>query len=513
MAIKIDDLNIYEIYPTSFYDSNGDGIGDLNGIIEKLDYVKDLGVNSIWFNPFYKSEFADGGYDVVDYYKVDERFGTNEDFVRLAAECKKRGLKVIVDMVIGHTSEKCPWFLDSCKAERNAHSDWYVWTTDIFATDDRCIANPKERDGCYRINYYITQPALNFGFDRVDENKPWQWHYTDPRLKPLRDELIKMMKFWCALGADGFRCDMALSLVKNLSSYAPIAWVWERLIGGVREEYPHTLFFAEWGNPAVSVGESFFDLDYLTHEIPQYNQLIRNEKGMNIAPYYERGYNYFSEEGKGEIQSFLEYFYQTEEKIKGKGAYVFDSGNHDLVRISEGKSERLLKVIYAFMYTWKTVPMLYYGDEIGMKYRRGIHKDGGSTRTGARTPMQWTDGKNRGFSTAAAKDLYLPVDENSESVQSQKARADSLYHTVKKLIGLHKLFPYSAAVRVKEAGYPFVYERIAVDGVYTVFLQPAAKKAAYEVAYDQVIDCENCAVSGGTIETDGVGYAIVFKKA
>ena len=192
---------------------------------------------------------------------------------------------------------------------------------------------------------------------------------------------------------------------------------------------------------------------------------------------------------------------------------MFDSGNHDLVRISEGKSERLLKVIYAFMYTWKTVPMLYYGDEIGMKYRRGIHKDGGSTRTGARTPMQWTDGKNRGFSTAAAKDLYLPVDENSESVQSQKARADSLYHTVKKLIGLHKLFPYSAAVRVKEAGYPFVYERIAVDGVYTVFLQPAAKKAAYEVAYDQVIDCENYAVSGGTIDTDGVGYAIVFKKA
>ncbi len=511
MAIKIDDLNIYEIYPTSFFDSNGDGIGDLNGITQKLDYVRDLGVNAIWFNPFYKTEFADGGYDVVDYYKVDERFGTNDDFCTLAAECKKRGLKVIVDLVIGHSSEKCQWFIDSCKAERNEHSDWYIWTDNIFATDDGCIANPKERDGCYRINYYITQPALNFGFDKVDKNKPWQWHYTDPRLKPLRDELINVMKYWCKLGADGFRCDMALSLVKNCQSWDGTQWVWERLIGGVREEYPDTIFLAEWGNPAASVGQCGFDLDYLTHEIPVYNQLIRHEKGMNIAPCYEKGYNYFSEEGKGDIKPFLQYFYEIEEKLKGKGAYIFDSGNHDLVRISEGKSERLLKVIFAFMYTWKTVPMLYYGDEIGMKYARGIHKDGGSTRTGARTPMQWTDGENRGFSTA--KELYLPVDYNSASVQSETARTDGLLHTVKKLIALHKKFPYTAEVRVKEAGYPFVYERICTDGVYTVFLQPAAQKTTYALDYDEVIDSENCAVEKGVISTDGVGYAIVFKKA
>ncbi|MBP5467193.1 MAG: hypothetical protein J6Y43_06510, partial [Clostridia bacterium] len=377
---NIDDLIIYEIYPTSFYDSDGDGIGDLKGITLKLDYVASLGVNAIWFNPFYKSVFNDGGYDICDYYSVDPRFGDMSDFENLVKECKKKGFKIIIDLVIGHTSDEHPWFYDSCKKERNIHSDWYIWTPNIHTGDEKCIANPKERDGAYRINYYIKQPALNFGFENPDKNKPWQWHYKDPRLKPLRDEIIRMMNFWCAKGVDGFRCDMALWMVKGSKTHEGDAWLWKTLIGEVRKEYPHTLFLAEGGYPDLTIGKCGFDLDYLTHDVVSYNALIRNEKGMHIVPYFERGDNYFSENGRGNVKDFIDYTLSVDEKIKDKGAYVFASGNHDLVRVSEGKSERLMKTIFAFILTWKAVPLIYYGDEIYMKYIRGIHKDGGSTR-------------------------------------------------------------------------------------------------------------------------------------
>ena len=508
MAIKIEDLNIYEIYPTSFFDSNGDGIGDLKGIIQKLDYIRDLGVNAIWFNPFYKTEFADGGYDVVDYYLVDERFGTNDDFVALATECKKRGLKVIVDLVIGHSSEKCQWFIDSCKAERNKHSDWYIWTDHIFASDDESIANPKERDGCYRINYYITQPALNFGFEKVDENKPWQWHYTDPRLAPLREEVINILLFWRRKGVYGFRFDLGPSLVKNCQTPAPLAWVWNKIFDGVKAEFPETLFMAEWGNPVVSVGQCGFDIDYLTHEVPEYNALFRNEPMTNILRELEQGKNYFSEEGAGSITEFLEYFAGIEKVLADKGAYILPTGYHDLIRLSKGKSDALLKVIFAFIYTWKALPMTYYGDEIGMLYREGIHKDGGSVRTGARTPMQWTDGKNRGFSTEET--LYLPVDDSKNSVEAQEK--EGLLVTVKALTKIAEKLPYSVPVKVIAAGYPFAYERETADGVYTVFLQAAARPADIELHFDEVLLSENCTIENGKIATNGVGFAIVYKK-
>ena len=505
---KWNDLKIYEVYPTSFYDSNGDGIGDLQGVIEKLDYIKSLGTNAIWFNAFFCSAFSDAGYDVTDYYNIDPRFGTNEDLERLIAECDKREIKVIIDIVIGHTSEQHPWFLNSCKQERNEHSDWFIWTPTIFDGDDRCIANPKERDGCYRINYYTTQPALNYGFDNPDPKKPWQWHYTDPRLEPLRQEVINILLFWRRKGVYGFRFDLGPSLVKNCQTPAPLAFVWNKIFDGVKAEFPETLFMAEWGNPAVSVGECGFDIDYLTHEIPEYNALFRNEPFTNILRELEQGKNYFSEEGAGSIAEFLEYFEKIEKVLADKGAYILPSGYHDLIRLSKGKSEQLLKVIFAFIYTWKALPMTYYGDEIGMLYREGIHKYGGSVRTGARTPMQWTDGKNRGYSTA--ENLYLPVYDSPISVQAEEK--SGLLPTVKALTKIAEKLPYDAPVKVLAAGYPFAYERETADGVYTVFLQAAARPADITVAFDEVLLKENCTIEKNKIATDGVGFAIVYRK-
>ena len=198
---------IYEIYPTSFYDSNGDGIGDINGITEKLDYVKELGADVIWINPIYKSPFKDGGYDIIDHCEVDKRFGTLEDVDKLINKAHKLGIKVLFDLVIGHTSDKHPWFLQSKKAKRNKYSDYFIWTDNVFIGGSNTVKGMAKRDGNYMANYYSFQPALNYGFIKVDNSTNDVWssgnykmHYTDQRLTPLREEVLKIIDFWMQIG-------------------------------------------------------------------------------------------------------------------------------------------------------------------------------------------------------------------------------------------------------------------------------------------------------------------------
>ncbi|MBQ9347947.1 MAG: glycosylase, partial [Oscillibacter sp.] len=172
MAAKwLKDAVFYEIYPQSFFDSNGDGIGDLNGITAKLDYVKSLGCSAIWLNPCFDSPFKDAGYDVRDYRKVAPRYGANEDLVRLFETAHQKGIRVLLDLVPGHTSEEHPWFLESKKAELNEYSDRYIWTGNWFqgAQGLRYISGEAERDGAYIINFFKSQPALNYGFQHITE--------------------------------------------------------------------------------------------------------------------------------------------------------------------------------------------------------------------------------------------------------------------------------------------------------------------------------------------------------
>ena len=156
---------IYEVYPTSFYDKNGDGTGDLAGITEKLDYIKELGADIIWLNPIFKSPFRDGGYDIEDYYSVDKKFGNLSDFDALIKKAHSLGLKILLDLVIGHTSDKHPWFKASKKEKRNEFSDYYVWTNNVFVGGENTIKGMAKRNGNYVVNYYSFQPALNYGFN------------------------------------------------------------------------------------------------------------------------------------------------------------------------------------------------------------------------------------------------------------------------------------------------------------------------------------------------------------
>ena len=173
MAAKwLKDTVFYEIYPQSFKDTNSDGIGDFNGIIEKLDYIKSLGCNALWINPCYDSPFKDAGYDVRDYKKVAPRYGTNEDLYRLFDKAHEKGIRVLLDLVPGHTSEEHPWFVESQKAEKNEYSDRFIWTDFCFqgAGGLPYVGGESERSGCYILNFFKCQPALNYGFYKVTES-------------------------------------------------------------------------------------------------------------------------------------------------------------------------------------------------------------------------------------------------------------------------------------------------------------------------------------------------------
>lgn len=230
----LSDAVFYQIYPSSFQDSDGNGIGDLPGIISRLDYIQSLGVNALWLNPVYESGWFDGGYDIIDFYRIDPRFGTNSDMVRLIDEAHKRGLRVCLDLVAGHTSDRCRWFVESATADPNSrYSDYYIWPDSISAaereqirlrhasahpasdTRGHYVESPYPRARYYMKNYFECQPALNYGYAHPDPSRPWEQAVTAPGPQAVRRELRNIMAFWFDKGVDGFRVDMASSLVKG----------------------------------------------------------------------------------------------------------------------------------------------------------------------------------------------------------------------------------------------------------------------------------------------------------
>lgn len=507
---------IYEVYPTSFYDKNGDGVGDLAGITEKLDYIKDLGADVIWLNPIFKSPFKDGGYDISDYYSVNEKFGDMDDFAALIKKAHSLGIKILLDLVIGHTSDKHPWFLKSKREIRNEYSDYYIWTNNIFVGGVNTVKGMAKRNGNYTVNYYSFQPALNYGFNiRKKENDGDPWHsdewkipYTDERLKPLRKQILDIITFWLDKGADGFRVDLANSLIKGDYDLSALKWLWSKFIGGAKEKYPEAIFMSEWGNPEDSAACGF-DIDYFSHCSIGYNELFRGEKGSNILPAFECGHSYFSHEAKGNMSAFVNYTLKTIENLDKGKYYSVPSGYHDVTRVATNKTDEEMKCIFAFLLTYKNLPMIYYGDEIGIKHNFKLNKDGGYIRTGARTPMQWTEGKNKGFSDSDGR-LYLPVEKRKgASVEYQKSVDNSLYNFVKRAIAVKKAnsaLDYDASLEISGgAGYPLKYTREKDGQKVIVYINPSDEEYAISEKIKRVLLAENVTENGGlTLKKQGI---------
>ena len=433
---------IYQVYPQSFCDSNGDGIGDLPGLIGKLDYIRSLGANAIWLNPIYASPFGDAGYDVSDFCQVAPRYGTNDDARRLFAEARKRGIRVIMDLVAGHTSDQHPWFLDAISNPDSPYRSYYIFTGDVPQQSMfKSIPTPVPGNvigGYYISNFLPFQPALNYGYQVRNPEKPWQRHPEHPASLAVRCEMRRIMQFWLDLGCDGFRVDMAHSLVKDDPQVEALSRLWQGYREWLEEDYPEAVLLAEWSDPAKAIPSGFHIDFFLCFGACSLHHLTGVH--YRLAEKSRRPHVYFERAGEGDIQLFLKTYIEHYQATKDLGYISVPSGNHDMQRIRRGRGLEELFIIHAMVMTLPGVPTIYYGDEIGMRHLEDLpEKEGSMWRTGNRTPMQWDATRpNLGFSTADADHLYLPVDpsEDAPTVAAQEADADSLLHFVRKLTAL-----------------------------------------------------------------------------
>ncbi len=544
---------IYQVYPSSYKDSDGNGIGDIRGVISELDYIESLGVRAIWFNPLFVSGWIDGGYDVIDFYRVDPRFGTNNDMVELIEKAHAKGIKVMLDLVAGHTSDKHPWFIQSSQDTNLQYSDYYIWSDrlpDAKAEKDletmlkdpnymqntigKWMKSEYPRNKFYMKNFYACQPSLNYGYANPDPSRPWEQGVDAPGPKAVRQELKDIIAFWYGKGVDGFRVDMANSLVKNDKDKKEIMNLWREIREWSDKNYPDHVLMAEWGSPKYCLAAGYnIDMD------------LNSTKAHNRRMYFDRkhqadGGSYFSLNGgqpsvkdlygnawpEDKIDSkttaaemlkeYYDYFTDCLENTKTMGYFATITGNHDHLRINMGarNTPDQLKVMLTWVLTMP-MPILYYGDEIGMRSLvdmpnvEGANHNG-KERSGARTPMQWTSGETAGFSTCSPDKLYLPVctewspatsypqyldwKNNFEAgrvkpiakgeitVESQDKDPESILNWTRELIALRKsseaLWADSKFIPVfnESQPYPMVYLRSNGKETFLIALNPTGTR-------------------------------------
>ena len=544
---------IYQVYPSSYKDSDGNGIGDIRGIISELDYIESLGVRAIWFNPLFVSGWIDGGYDVIDFYRVDPRFGTNNDMVELIEKAHAKGIKVMLDLVAGHTSDKHPWFIQSSQDTNLQYSDYYIWSDrlpDAKAERDletmlkdpnymqntigKWMKSEYPRNKFYIKNFYACQPSLNYGYANPDPSRPWEQGVDAPGPKAVRQELKDIIAFWYGKGVDGFRVDMANSLVKNDKDKKEIMNLWREIREWSDKNYPDHVLMAEWGSPKYCLAAGYnIDMD------------LNGTKAHNRRMYFDRkhqadGGSYFSLNGgqpsvkdlygnawpENKIDSkttaaemlkeYYDYFTDCLESTETMGYFATITGNHDHLRINMGarNTPDQLKVMLTWVLTMP-MPILYYGDEIGMRSLVDLPNveganHNGKERSGARTPMQWTSGETAGFSTCSPDKLYLPVctewspatsypkyldwKQNFEAgkvkpiakgeitVESQDKDPESILNWTRELIALRKsseaLWADSKFIPVfnESQPYPMVYLRSNGKETFLIALNPTGTR-------------------------------------
>lgn len=506
---------LYQVYPQSFADTDGSGIGDLRGIIEHLDYLQWLGVGAIWIDPVFPSPFTDAGYDIADYEAVHPRYGTEDDVAALTAAARAHGIRVLFDLVAGHTSNQHPWFLNSL---HDNNDDRYIWARPDQlppngALPDEFVASPGPRQGAFMKNYYETQPALNYGYARMNPDEPWREPVDAPGPQRNRQAMREVMDHWIKLGISGFRCDMAHSLVKDDPGSVETGKLWGEMRAWLDAEHPDAVLISEWGDPAVSVPAGF-DADFF----------LQVGGPGDGAPWRSlwKDNPYFGADGTGTTKVFLDAYEQATKKIGSGGHVLLPTANHDSAdRLNNGvRKPEELPAAFAFQLTWPTIPSLYYGEEIGMRMVTGLPDvEGSAGRQRNRTPMQWNGGKNAGFSTADPDKLYIPIDPdpNRPTVEKQVRDRNSLLNFVRRVMALRKQHPElgtQAGVRVFHEDYPLTYLR---GDRFLVTVNPRRDPATATVddprlARARHVEDSGIRVNGQTIEVPGFGYAILDLK-
>jgi len=445
---------VYQIYPRSFADSNNDGLGDLPGITAKLDYLASLGVDALWLSPIYPSPDKDFGYDVANYTDIDPRFGSLADFDLLLSEAHQRGLRIILDLVLNHTSDQHNWFLESRASRDNPKADWYIWSPpadppagnirsnkgvpnnwqSIFG--GRAWSYAPERDQYYYHMFVPEQPDLNW------------------RNPQVRQAMLDVVRFWLDRGVDGFRLDVFNMYFKD-----------DRL-----RDNPHKL-----GIRAFDRQRHLYDCDQ-----PEMIPLLRELRGV-LDSYPERyavgetflstrekiirysgddtlhaAFNFEFTWSKFDPAQYSRYILDWESLYASHGIWPnYVLGNHDVPRIAarhaKSEDDARLKVLMALLLTLRGTPFLYYGEEIGMRdislKRKEILDPPGRRfwpfykgRDGCRSPMQWDDSTCAGFSTAKS---WLPVHSNykTRNVTAQQTAPDSLLQFTRRLIQARRAHP------------------------------------------------------------------------
>jgi maltose alpha-D-glucosyltransferase/alpha-amylase len=421
---------------------------------------------------------------VADYYKVAARYGTNEDLKNLCAAAHSRGMHICLDLVAGHTSIACAWFRQSALDQPNHYSNWYIWTpARENVTGSQPFPGVHNRPDRYLPNFFPFQPALNYGYARPDPKEPWQLPMTDSSCVAVREELKNIMKFWLDLGADGFRVDLAASLIRGDPDHHGITEFWRYFRAWLDRDYPEAALISEWSDPAVAIPAGFH-VDSLLQFREPYRILLGPESRLDGNA--RDPHAFFERAGGGDIKAFLENYLPYYTMTKSRGYISIPTGNHDTPRPRWGREERDVRTIFAMLLTMPGIPFIYYGDEIGMKYLPEVPNIEGGTlgavqRCGSRTPMQWSRGKNAGFSAAPTDRLYLPIDpsELRPDVATEEKDPSSMLNFTREMLKLRREHPAlgNAAdfqpIYAEKCKYPFIYLRVAGTERIIVAINPA----------------------------------------
>ena len=510
---------LYQIYPQSFADSDGDGIGDLPGALEHLDHLAWLGVDAVWFSPLYASPFADAGYDVSDYLTVAPRYGTNEDLVAFVDAARSRGIRVLLDLVAGHTSDQHPWFREWAQDPADGR---YIGHERVGRPAGIWCPVPGRRGGYYQLNFYPCQPALNFGYARMDPAEPWRDAVDAEGPRANRQALKDVMAHWFDLGVSGFRVDMAASLVKDDPGHVETGRLWAEMRDWLDTAYPDVALLSEWGEPAVAVPAGFHADFFLQFGNPALRSLWHTGTGTTDPSWSDAGRFFFDPEGSGGIDVFLREWRRATGAIGVDGGHVaLPTANHDYARLVSGpRTAEQARAAYAFLMTWPSLPTIYMGDEIGMRFVEDLPDKEGSilsptnNRTGSRTPIQWEPGPGAGFSTAPEDDFYLPLDPDPDrpDVATQRADEGSLLHLVQRLVALRHATPAlqpGGGLEVLTEDYPFAYVR---GGTHLVVVNPRREPATTPLPTGwegaRPLEVEGVRLGDGQAVADGFGFGV-----